>query len=220
MRLPAVAAVLLLLAGCAHPGGPPVAPSVNASAHHVDPSNIRRVRRELPPGYEAAPVKDMTAPPDIWGLGAFGVANPPRCAALADPAAGHGQRAEGISGSGTGGTVYAVIAAAPTGPVALDHSLVAQCRQWRMTGRRASARVRLVEAPHIDAAETVGMTAEIVTSVEGGNEIASQADTFTAYLGDYYAFTTLISDPGSPHASLTPQFAADLLVKTVSAVRG
>jgi hypothetical protein len=89
-----------------------------------------------------------------------------------------------------------------------------------MTGRRASARVRLVEAPHIDAAETVGMTVEIVTSVEGGNEIASQANTFTAYLGDYYAFTTLISDPGSPHASLTPQFAADLLVKTVSAVRG
>jgi hypothetical protein len=220
MRLLPAAAVLLLLAGCAHPGGPPPAPSVNALVHHVDPGNIRRVRRELPPGYEVAPVTDMTAPPDIWGLGAPGVANPARCAALADPAGGHGQRAQGISGSGTGGTVYAVIAAAPTGPVALDHSLVDQCRQWRMTGRRASARVRLVEAPHIDAAETLGMTVEILTSVEGGNEIASQASTFTAYLGDYYAFTTLISDPGSPHAPLTPQFAADLLVKTVSAVRG
>jgi hypothetical protein len=40
-----------------------------------------------------------------------------------------------------------------------------------------------------------------------------------AYLGDYYAFTTLISDPGSPESPLTPQFAADLLVKTVSALR-
>jgi hypothetical protein len=89
-----------------------------------------------------------------------------------------------------------------------------------MTGRRARAHVRLVDAPHIEAAETVGMTVEIVTSVEGGNEIASQASTFIAYLGDYYAFTTLISDPGSPHAALTPQFAADLLMKTVSAVRG
>jgi hypothetical protein len=39
-------------------------------------------------------------------------------------------------------------------------------------------------------------------------------------LGDYYAFTTLISDPGSPDPALTPQFAADLLVKTVSELRG
>jgi hypothetical protein len=220
MRLSAAAPVLLLLAGCAHPGEPPSAPSVNASARHIDPSNIRRVRRELPPGYEVAPLADVTAPPDIWGLGGAGAATPPRCAALADPAGGHGQRAQGISGSGAGGTVYAVVVAAPTGPVALDHALVAQCRQWRMTGRRASAHIQLVNAPHIDAAETLGLAVEIVTSVEGGNEIASQASTFTAYLGDYYAFTTLISDPGSPHPALTLQFAADLLVKTVSAVRG
>ena len=83
-----------------------------------------------------------------------------------------------------------------------------------------AARVHLVDAPRIDGAETLGMAAEIVTSVEGGNEIGSRASTFTAYLGDYYAFTTLISDPGSPDAALTPQFAADLLVKTVSALRG
>jgi hypothetical protein len=139
---------------------------------------------------------------------------------LADPTSGHGQSPQGISGSGAGGTVYAVVVAAPTGPLALDQSLVAQCRQWSMTGRRASARVLLIDAPRIDGAETLGMAAEIVTAVEGGNEIGSRASTFTAYLGDYYAFTTLISDPGSPDAALTPQFAADLLVKTVSALRG
>jgi hypothetical protein len=220
MRLLPAAAVLLLIAGCAHPGKPAPAPSVNASARPVDPGNIRRVRRELPPGYEVAPVANVAAPTNVWGLGGAGVAIPPRCAPLADPAGGHGQRAQGISGSGVGGTVYAVIAAAPTGPVALDHVVAAQCRQWRMTGQRASARVRLIDAPHIDAAETVGMAVDIVTSVEGGNEIASQASTFVAYLGDYYAFTTLISDPGSPHAPLKQEFAADLLVKTVSAVRG
>jgi Domain of unknown function (DUF5642) len=217
MRLSAAAVALLLLTGCAHPVKAPPAPSVNASARQIDPGNIRRVRRELPAGYEVAPVANVTAPPGIWGVD---VAAPAQCAALADPTGGHGQRAQGISGSGAGGTVYAVVVAAPTGPVVLDHSLVAQCREWHMTGRRASAHVRLVEAPHLDAAETLGMTVEIVTSVEGGNEIASQASTFTAYLGDYYAFTTLISDPGSPHPALTPQFAADLLVKTVSAVRG
>jgi Domain of unknown function (DUF5642) len=220
MRLLPAAAVLLLIAGCADAGKPAPAPSVNAAARPIDPGNIRRVRRELPPGYEVAPVTNTIEPPDLWGIPGAGVAIPPRCAPLADPAGGHGQRGQGISASGVGGTVYAVIEAAPTGPLTLDRSLLDQCRQWRVTGGRASARVRLVEAPHIDAAETLGMTAEIVTSVEGGSEIASRASTFTAYLGDYYAFTTLISDPGSPHAPLTAQFAADLLVKTVSAVRG
>jgi hypothetical protein len=63
------------------------------------------------------------------------------------------------------------------------------------------------------------MAADTTTSVEGGNEIVSRASTFTAYLGDYYAFTTLISDPGAAHPPLPPQFAADLLVKSVSALR-
>jgi hypothetical protein len=89
-----------------------------------------------------------------------------------------------------------------------------------MTGRRAGAHVHLVDAPHIDGADTVGMRADIVTAVEGGNEIGSQASTFIAYLGDCYAFTTVISDPGSPDPALTPQFGADLLVKTISALQG
>ncbi len=220
MRRWAAAAVLVLLAGCGQPGERTPVASQSAAVRHVDPANVRRVRRDLPPGFEVAPVMDVTAPSGIWALGGVGVANPARCAPLADPGGGHGQRAQGISGSGPGVTVYAVVVAAPAGPVALDHSLLAQCRQWMETGRRASAHVHLVDAPRIDAADTVGMAADIVTSVEGGNEIGSQASAFTAYLGDYYAFTTLISDPGSPNAALTPQFAADLLVKTVSAVRG
>jgi hypothetical protein len=219
MRRSAAAATLLLLAGCGHHDDHPPAPSTSAAAAHVDPGNVRRVRRDLPPGYEAAPIADVTAPTGVWGLGGAGVASPARCGGLADPADGHGQRAQGISGSGAGGTLYAVVVGAPTGPLALDHSVAAQCRQWTMTGRRATAHVHLVDGPRIDGADTVGMTADIVTSVEGGNEIASQASTFIAYLGDCYAFTTLISDPGSPNAALTPQFAEDLLVKTVSAVR-
>jgi Domain of unknown function (DUF5642) len=217
MRLLAAAAVLLLLAGCGQPVERPTAPSASAPSRHIDPGNIRRVRRDLPPGYEVVPVVDVTAPSGIWSLGGVGLATPTRCAPLADPGGGHVQRAQGISGSGAGGTVSAVVVAEP---VALDVSLLAQCRQWGIVGRRASARVHLVDAPDIDGAATVGMTADILTSVEGSNEIRSQASTFTAYLGDYYAFTTVVSDPGSPNAALTPQFAAELLVKAVSAVRG
>ena len=220
MRLGVAAVVVLLLVACGHPREHPPAPSGIAAAVHVNPANIRRLQRELPPGYEVTAISGVAAPPAIWGLGGDGAATPARCAALADPAGGHGQSAQGISGSGVGGIVYAVVVAVPAGPLMLGQSLVAQCRQWNMTGGHATARVHLVDPPHIDAAETLGMVTEITTSVEGGNEIGSRASTFTAYLGDYYAFTTLISDPGSPRPGLTPQFAADLLVKTVSALRG
>jgi hypothetical protein len=219
MRLRVAAVVVLLLASCAHARQPAPAPSGSTQARQVNPANIRRVGRELPPGYEVSGISGVAAPPTIWGLGGDGAATPARCTALADPAGGHGQSAQGISGSGAGGIVYAVVVAVPTGPVALDQSLVTQCRGWTMTSGRATARVHLVDPPRIDGAETLGMATDITTSVEGGNEIGSRANTFTAYLGDYYAFTTLISDPGSPHSPLTPQFAADLLVKTVSALR-
>jgi Domain of unknown function (DUF5642) len=220
LRLSIAASVALLLAACAHPREPAAAPSNTAVARHISPMNIRRVGRELPPGYEVTAVSGIAAPPASWGLSGDGAARPARCAALADPATGHGESAQGISGSGTGGIVYALVAAVPTGPVALDASVVAGCRQWSMTSGRARAHVRLIDPPRVDDAETLGMATDIATSVEGGNEIYSRANTFTAYLGNYYAFTTVISDPGSPDPALTPQFAAELLVKAVSALRG
>ena len=72
----------------------------------------------------------------------------------------------------------------------------------------------------VDGAQTLGMTTDTTTQAEGGKRIGSHAETVIAYLGDYYAFTTVVTDPGSAHPPLSPQFAADLLVKTVAALRG
>ncbi|MGA8123489.1 MAG: DUF5642 family protein, partial [Mycobacterium sp.] len=90
MRFRTAAVIFLLLTACAHPAERASAPSPSAVARHVNPANIRRVRRDLPPGYEVTTVSGVAAPPAIWGLGGAGVANPTRCAALADPAGGHG----------------------------------------------------------------------------------------------------------------------------------
>ena len=180
--------------------------------------------RELPPGYEATTgIPSGASPRVIWSLGPGALdskARPPQCGTLADPGNGRDQSAQGVSGSGSGGIIDAVVVALP-GPVDLPDDVVAACGQWTMTGGRTgtASRASLTDAPHIDGAETLGMVADIKSSVESGTEIDSRTYTFTAYLGNYYAFTTVTTDPGSVVPALPPQFAADLLVKTVSTLR-
>lgn len=210
--------VILLAAGCANSPELPPTPS-GTPVHQVNPANIKRVGRELPSGYEMAAVSGVAGPPTIWGLGGKWTADPPRCAALADAPHGQSEAARGISGSGAGGILYAVVRALPGGSVAPDPALVAECPHWTMTDGRATARVQLIEAPRIDGAQALGMATDTGTLVEGGNEIVSRANTFTTYLDGYYAFTAAVTDPGSPQPPLPPQSVADLLVKMVAELR-
>ena len=89
-----------------------------------------------------------------------------------------------------------------------------------MTSGNTTGTVDLIDAPAIDGATTVGMSTVATTVVEGGTRTTSSADTFSAYLGDYLASVTVVTDPGSPNPPLGRDFAAELLVKTVSALRG
>lgn len=216
MRRVWIGAMAAMLTACGHSPASTPATTESPPADQVNPANIKRMSRDMPPGYEVTAVSGTAAPPAIWGLGPEWTANPSHCAALADPAGGRGQSPQGVSGSGDGGIVYTVVAAAP---VRLDPALVVDCPQWTMTNGAATTRVHLIAPPAIDGVETLGMAGETITPVEGGGGIVSQATTFTAYLGGYYAFTTLITDPGSPQPSLPAQFAADLLVNTVAELR-
>ena len=218
-----VAIPVLLLAGCAHSPAPTpsAAPTKSPTTQNtaVNPANIKRVVRELPPNYEVTTgIPSGASPRVIWSLEADAKAKPPQCATLADPGTGRDQSAQGFSGSGPGGIVDAVVVALP-GPVDLDPRAVGACGRWTMVDGHTTASVRLIDAPHIDGVATLGMVTDTKSSVESGTEIDSRSYTFTAYLGNYYAFTTLITDPGSALAALPPQFAADLLVKTVSTLR-
>lgn len=208
--------------GHAHPPVPAPAPTKTPAPKAVNPANIKRVVRELPPGYEATTgIPSGASPRVIWSLGPDAVgthARPAQCGRLADPGDGLDQTAQGVSGSGSGGIVDAVVVALP-GPVDLPDGVVAACAQWTMTAGRTTATVHLTDAPQIDGVPTVGMVADVRSSVESGTEIDSRTYTFTAYLGNFYAFTTLTTDPGSVVPALPPQFAADLLVKTVSTLR-
>lgn len=204
-------------AGCgATPRSAPSTPP-SRSAEQINPAGIKRIGAEFPSGYETAGVTGPSAPTRIWGLGADAASDPARCAALADPLGDSDAAVQGVSGSGSGGIVYAMVVA--SGAVVLDPARVAECAQWTIRGGGASAGVRQIDAPGIAGAQTFGMASDITTVAEGGNETRSKASTFIAYLGDYYAFTVLVTDPGSPDAALQPAWASDLLVKTVSALR-
>ena len=207
---------LALGVACGPPTPAPSPPSSTSTAATINPARIDRVRHDLPAGYESGAIDQRATPISLWGFGSQWVAEPAECAALAAPAVDPGT-SRGWSASGAGGIVYAAVVrtAAPSDPW-----LVEQCGQWSFTGGHTSGAVSTLVAPVIYAATTAGMAAELTTVVEGGTETHMHADLFTADLGDYHCFVTVVTDPGSPNPALGADVAADLLVKTVSALRG
>ena len=222
MRLLAsIAVVALCVAGCGRPSGPPATSPVVPSSPplHVQPANIAKVRGDLPAGYEVADITGRAAPAARWGFGPGWTADPPQCGALAYPVT-DGTVTRGWSASGGGGIVNAVVTGSPPAPVGLDPTLIAECAHWSLSAGHTSGSVTFIPAPAVDGVTTVGLSTAITTVVEGGTETRAHADTFTAYLGDYVAFVTVVTDPGSPNPPLGQEFAAELLVKTVSALLG
>jgi len=210
-------AVALLSAACGTPD--PSLPDVtmsSAAAPQVNPARIDRARDSLPDGYELAGIAGPARPTVWWGFGTQWTTAPPQCGVLADPA-GDSASTRGWSGSGPGGIVYAVVAESAA---ALDPAVTAQCGQWSLSGGHASGTVTLTAAPTIDGAKTVAMATAATTVVEGGTETHSHADTVTAYLPDHVVFVSVVTDPGSPDPRLGAEFANELMVKTVAALRG
>jgi hypothetical protein len=211
-----LAALSLVVAACAQSPSPSPSTAATASSVSVNPARIEAVRTALPSGYEVAALSGRPTPVASWGLGPDWTADPPRCGALAEPVDG-AATTRGWSASGPGGIVYAVVA---NSAATVEPSLLDECAQWTVSAGHTGGTVTVVAGPAIDGANTVGLSASTTTTVEGGTETHSRADTFTAYLGDYVAFVTVVGDPGSPNPQLGQEFASDLLVKTVSALRG
>lgn len=229
VRLFAVPAVLLVCAlACGVACGPPSAPQpgpassapqATGSSVTVNPARIDRVRHDLPPGYEVVAIDPLATPVSLWGFGPDWTADPARCAA---PAAPDTEPARGWSASGPGGIVYAAVAKRTGAPG--EPRPDAACEQWSVSGGHSVGTVTTVAAPAIEGAVTAGMSTAVTTIVEGGTETRSHADTYTADLraeaGVYHLFITVVTDPGSPNPALDAAFVTDLLVKTVSVLRG
>lgn len=230
VRLFAVAAVPLVCAlvcgvACGPRSAPEQAPASSSSPQAtgetvtVNPARIERVRQDLPSGYEVVAIDPLATPVSLWGFGPQWAADPEQCAA---PAAPETEPGRGWSASGSGGIVYAAVAKVKDAP-AEPHPDV-PCQQWSVSGGHSVGTVTTVAAPAIEGAVTAGMSTAITTVVEGGTETRSHADTYTADLtveaGVYHLFITVVTDPGSSNPALDTAFITDLLVKTVSALRG
>ena len=241
MRVFAAGAAVALCAACGpsdapHPAAGSPAPSSQAVG--VDLAGVARVRGDLPAGYEVGDLVGRVAPLAFWGFGPQWVADPPQCGVLADPAVdaatvrgwsasgpgGHRVRGGGAggqersdSGDVTGGQERSDSGDVTGGSVP---AVLGECDSTTLTAGHTSGTVATVEAPAIDGATTVGIRTDTTTVVEGGTETHSHADTFTAYLDGYVAYVTVVTDPGSSAQALDADFAAALLVKTVSALRG
>lgn len=173
----------------------------------------------MPPGYEVADLSAPSAPATLWGFGTEWAADPMQCAALADPAGT--APAQGLSASGPGGILYAVVGGAAGASIDLDPTVVASCPQWSMSSPLTTGVVTHADPPQIANAQVLGMASTADTVVEGGTATSSTSHTYLAYLGGgYVAWVVLVTDPGLADQALDPQFAATLLVKTVSALRG
>ncbi|BBX31478.1 hypothetical protein MMAG44476_26419 [Mycolicibacterium mageritense DSM 44476 = CIP 104973] len=212
----ACVAVCAVACGSQPAQAPTTQSTTTPAAATINPARIDRVRHDLPAGYESGVLDQRATPISLWGLRSEWVAEPEQCAELAAPGVDPAT-SRGWSASGPGGIVYAAVARVTAPP---DSALAGQCGQWSINGGRTSGEVTALDAPAIDAAITTGMAAELTTVVEGGTETHTHADTFTADLGDYHCYVTVVTDPGSPNPALGADVAADLLVKTVSALRG
>lgn len=182
----------------------------------VNPARIERARQDLPPGYEVVPIEPNATPVSLWGFGPDWRADPAACGGLA---ARDVEPTRGWSASGPGGIVYAGVSKLASGVP--EERRDPSCEQWSVSGGHSVGTVTAVAAPPIEDAVTTGMSTAVTTIVEGGTETRSHADTFTADLSaGYHVFVSVVTDPGSPNPALDPMFASDLLVKTVSALRG
>jgi hypothetical protein len=212
-------AAAVAVTACSAPTHSPSASSTPrpGQAINVNQDNIRRVRGAFPPGFEVTETRGEASPATFWGLKPGWSSQPPECGALADPAVGGSSPPQGFSGSGDGGIVYVIVAASASGAEP-DPGAVAACSHWSMESGRTSAIVDSF-APAGAGVSTFGMITAIRTVVEGGTETDLRATTVTAYLGEYVAFVTVVTDPGAQPSALPDDLAQTMLTKTVATLR-
>ena len=178
--------VPVVLTACGSQPGPATPPPV----HRPRRANGQPGQRQTDPPGAAGRVRGRRAGRPGQRRGPVGFRSRLDCGTAAVRGAGGTPRppmpGPGLSASGPGGTVYVVVGSAKPDVTALAD----QCGQWTMDFAHTSGTANLVEAPHIDGAQTVAMTVATRTVVESGTQTRGQANTAQAYLDGHVAVVT------------------------------
>lgn len=201
-----------VLAGCA--GSTPPAP--------IDIAKVFTVKSSFGPEYKVATAGPTGIDPRLLGPQQLppGINYQPPDCAKTGMAQGLPQGLKGNMAAVTAegvGIRYIAIAVETSERVPFDSAATDQCKKVAFGGPGLRGAVDVVEAPHIDDAQTVG-THRVIITKSGAGEIYN----YVAYLDDYLVLVTAnpLVLPDQPVAKVDTARARDLLTTAVSAVRG
>jgi hypothetical protein len=213
-RVPTATALLAAVVMTAACGRQPPSPPPPSAAPKINLADIEAVRSALPADYEIGDLDGPVSAASLWGFGTGWTADPPQCAALADPAPTDSD-ARGISASGPGGTVFILAADAAGGPP----DAAGGCDAWTMRYGHTTAEVTRSAPPDVEDSRTLAWRAVARTVVESGSATLTDAATMIAYLDAHVVVVIVVTDPGSTHPPLDSSFADGLLAAAVTALR-
>lgn len=216
MRIAIAIGSVCLLAACSH-GSSEAPPS-------ADISKIGQVKSDFGPGYKVKEQPKNGVDPKALiahklppGL----TFDPPDCAASVipeDTPPGLQANLAGVTAEGDGNRF--IVEAVQTSPALPFKEPPRNCKKVAFQGGRVRGFKEVVDVPHIDGTQTLGVRVVIQTVVQGkprGGEFYSYTAQFSEYQVIVNASPVVVQ--GQPPKPVDTKQARDLLVKSVAAIK-
>ena len=125
----------------------------------------------------------------------------------------------GVTAEGEGNRFIA-IAVETSKRVPFDRAITQKCKHVTFNGGTVKGAVDIVDAPHIDGAQTIG-THRVLEAKVAGAARSGELYNYVSYLGQYIVMVTAnpLIVPNQPVAPVNVQRARQLLTDAVNAVR-
>ena len=217
LKVPLAIASVCVLAGCAS--------GADKSAPRVDIAKVADVKSSFGADYKITDISERAIDPKLLSARKLPEAltfDPANCAKAAAgpemPSDLQGNMAA-VSAEGDGNRF--VVIAVETSKSLPVNDPGKDCAKVAFSGAQVRGGMEVVDAPHIDGTQTLGVH-RVVQAVVSGNARTGELYDYSAQFGDYLVMVTAnpLVMPGQPVAPVDTGRARDLLVKGVNAVRG
>ena len=210
-------ASVCVLSGCS--------PTPNPTSTTVDIAKVGGVKSSFGPEFSVTAISERAIDPKLLSAHKLpeGLTfDPAACAQVAGgpemPPDLQGNMAA-VSAEGIG-VRYVVIAVETSKEVPIQDP-GKDCGRVAFSGGQVRGALEVIEAPHVDGAQTQGLHRVLQAVYDGGPHTGELYD-YSAQFGDYQVIVIAnpLVVPDQPVAKVDTQRARDLLVKAVTAIRG